>query len=858
MLPPVHLYRQGEPARDVLRIIAGNSRTPDKAIGDVHALVAGVNVIGRRLDELDRTVRRRPRSRDSRRNGSTAASAGCATSCAGFPRARTTGASPSKATASWRVSATRCDAAVTLDDGAIDIDFAGTSQQSGGAINASFSQTMSGVIYAVRCLVDPSIPMNEGCFRAVHGAAPTRDARQPEPARRVRRARHQRDRGDRGDARRARAGACPIMRSRPSALIHVYSLTGVDADGRRWVSLFYDFGGIGGRARRRRARRHRLLLPRWALGDPADRAAGGAVPVRRAALAPAPRLRRRRRSGAAGSAPRSSSRCSRPPSSPCAATASSSRHPASTAVVPVAPGVYAVERADGSTEVLSHEAGRHPPRRRGPLRHAHLGRRRSRAAGGAAARGARRRAERPRHARAGRARRTTSTRPTNGPTNELRVSDDALVRGRRRGRHVHRRRARQCRRRLPRRQGAHHTRRPARRRHRRRPARARAAPAVAPGDVSRVVHGTTLATNVILEQKGSPLAFVVTEGFADLLRLGREARVEDDRYDLFFTTPAPPVDPQPHVRSPRADHGRRQRAARAVRRAPPPTSPGRSPRRRRRPSPSACSTPTRTPSTSAPSHARCATALPDAFVVASTEVWPEMREYERAMTTVMCAYVGPVMAGYLARPRSAARRAGHRRAARDHGFERRRDVGVARGPPAGADARVRRRRGRHRGRSRRAAHRRTRRDLVRHGRHHGQGRHRARRPPGTGHRLPGRRQGQLRRHPRRYRVPREDHHRRPRRGRRRWREHRVDRRRRRTARRPPVGGRGAGPGVLRARRHRSDRHRRRPPARLPRSRRPCRWRGALGRCRARRARRVGWPTRSASRSPTPHAPSTTS
>ena len=67
---------------------------------------------------------------------------------------------------------------------------------------------------------------------------------------------------------------------------------------------------------------------------------------------------------------------------------------------------------------------------------------------------------------------------------------------------------------------------------------------VAAGDVSRVVHGTTLATNVILEQKGSPLAFVVTEGFADLLRLGREARVEDDRYDLFFTTPTAPVDPQ--------------------------------------------------------------------------------------------------------------------------------------------------------------------------------------------------------------------------------------------------------------------------------------------------------------------------
>ena len=51
---------------------------------------------------------------------------------------------------------------MTVGDGTIEIDFAGTSPQSGGAINASFSQTMSGVIYAVRCFVDPTIPMNEG------------------------------------------------------------------------------------------------------------------------------------------------------------------------------------------------------------------------------------------------------------------------------------------------------------------------------------------------------------------------------------------------------------------------------------------------------------------------------------------------------------------------------------------------------------------------------------------------------------------------------------------------------------------------------------------------------------------------
>ena len=62
-----------------------------------------------------------------------------------------------------------------------------------------------------------------------------------------------------------------------------------------------------------------------------------------------------------------------------------------------------------------------------------------------------------------------------------------------------------------------------------------------PSSVSRVVHGTTLATNVILERRGSDIAFVTTAGFGDMLRLGRESRQDDDRFNLFFRTPAPPV-----------------------------------------------------------------------------------------------------------------------------------------------------------------------------------------------------------------------------------------------------------------------------------------------------------------------------
>ena len=168
-----------------------------------------------------------------------------------------------------------------------------------------------------------------------------------------------------------------------------------------------------------------------------------------------------------------------------------------------------------------------------------------------------------------------------------------------------------------------------------------------PSAVTRFVHGTTLATNVILQRSGGPVALVTTEGFSDLLRLGREARVEEDRYDLRYTPAPPPVDArrtfevrervdatgtpvieltdvaidevvtQVVASAPvgvavcllhsyaHPDH--EQRVARALRRA-----------------------------------------LPVAHVVCSSDVWPEMREYERAMTTVISALVAPVMSEYLA------------------------------------------------------------------------------------------------------------------------------------------------------------------------------------------------------------------
>ena len=60
------------------------------------------------------------------------------------------------------------------------------------------------------------------------------------------------------------------------------------------------------------------------------------------------------------------------------------------------------------------------------------------------------------------------------------------------------------------------------------------------------VHGTTLATNVILERRGVAVAFVTTAGFRSMLELGRYGRVEEERFDLFFDPGDPPV-PITHV-----------------------------------------------------------------------------------------------------------------------------------------------------------------------------------------------------------------------------------------------------------------------------------------------------------------------
>jgi N-methylhydantoinase B len=72
-------------------------------------------------------------------------------------------------------------AAVTVDDDEIHVDFAGTAPQTAGPINAVFAVTASATYYAVRCVTDPSIPPNHGCYRPITIDAPERSLVDPEP-----------------------------------------------------------------------------------------------------------------------------------------------------------------------------------------------------------------------------------------------------------------------------------------------------------------------------------------------------------------------------------------------------------------------------------------------------------------------------------------------------------------------------------------------------------------------------------------------------------------------------------------------------------------------------------------------------
>ncbi len=163
--------------------------------------------------------------------------------------------------------------------------------------------------------------------------------------------------------------------------------------------------------------------------------------------------------------------------------------------------------------------------------------------------------------------------------------------------------------------------------------------------VVRFVHGTTVATNMLLERAGARVALVATDGFTDVLHLARQDRAS--LYDLSRHHPAPLVAPHAAV-------GARERIdPDGVRLALNDASVADVVERIRSLAPEVVAIALLHAYADDRHERRLAdairAALPDVDVVLSSEVFPEIREYERTATTVAEGYVRPGVARYLER-----------------------------------------------------------------------------------------------------------------------------------------------------------------------------------------------------------------
>ena len=247
VIPPVKLYVAGKPNPDVHALIASNSRTPARVLGDIRALVIGGNLAMSRLLELvgkygyelvletiDEVLNHSEalmrheieRIKDGVYKGSYII--------------EEDGVVPNK---TYMVRVT-----VTIEGAKCRMDFTGTDPQARGPINSSYSQSLSAATMAMRYLIDADVPLNEGFYRPLEVSLPLGTLVNPKypAAANLRLATVQ----PMLDAvNQALAPACPAKTVAASGQPHVFTLSGRDPEtGEGWSLLDLQYGSMGARA----------------------------------------------------------------------------------------------------------------------------------------------------------------------------------------------------------------------------------------------------------------------------------------------------------------------------------------------------------------------------------------------------------------------------------------------------------------------------------------------------------------------------------------------------------------------------------------------------------------------------------
>ncbi|WP_255197500.1 hydantoinase B/oxoprolinase family protein [Halorarius litoreus] len=178
-LPPVKLFEAGTPNEAVFDLIEANVRTPAERRGDLRAQEAANETGRRRFTEL------------VEKYGADRLTAGLE-EIKDYSERRMRAEIEALPDGTYEFADVLDDdglgnedlpirATVTIDGDEVTVDYSGTADQTDGPVNAVFAVTASATYYAVRCITDPDIPPNHGCYRPVTIEAPEASIVNPDP-----------------------------------------------------------------------------------------------------------------------------------------------------------------------------------------------------------------------------------------------------------------------------------------------------------------------------------------------------------------------------------------------------------------------------------------------------------------------------------------------------------------------------------------------------------------------------------------------------------------------------------------------------------------------------------------------------
>ena len=178
-IPLIRLLREGKADETLLALIRTNVRTPEQTVGDIWSQVGAVELIANRLDEVlaeyelegidDLAEALFDRSEAAMR-----------LAISNLPD----GTYRYEMQTDGFENMFRFAVAVKIQGNQIECDFEGTSPQQPRAINCVMAYTYAMTVYAIKCLLLPDLPNNDGLFRAIRAVAPEGsivNPRQPAP-----------------------------------------------------------------------------------------------------------------------------------------------------------------------------------------------------------------------------------------------------------------------------------------------------------------------------------------------------------------------------------------------------------------------------------------------------------------------------------------------------------------------------------------------------------------------------------------------------------------------------------------------------------------------------------------------------